>query len=62
MIFKLAELFWGPDGLAWGAKMARVVKGQTQYRIAHAWATDYDEPTCETYAQNITSGDDFNQH
>ena len=54
--FKLAELFCGPGGLAMGAKMARVVKGQARYRIAHAWATDYDESTCETYAQNITSG------
>lgn len=54
--FKLAELFCGPGGLAMGAKMARVYKGETRYRITHAWATDYDEPTCETYAQNITSG------
>ena len=56
MIFRLAELFCGPGGLAMGAKMARVVKGQTSYRIAHAWATDYDESTCATYALNITSG------
>ena len=54
--FNLAELFCGPGGLAMGAKMARVCKGQTRYRIAHAWATDYDESTCETYAQNITAG------
>ena len=54
--FRLAELFCGPGGLAMGAKMAKVCKGQTCYRIIHAWATDYDEPTCETYAHNITSG------
>lgn len=54
--FKLAELFCGPGGLACGAKMARVAKGSDQYRISHAWATDYDESTCETYATNITSG------
>lgn len=54
--FRLAELFCGPGGLACGAKMARVFKGQKRYRITHAWATDYDESTCETYAQNITSG------
>lgn len=54
--FKLAELFCGPGGLACGAKMSHVVKGQTRYRITHAWATDYNESTCETYAHNITSG------
>lgn len=56
IVFRLGELFCGPGGLACGAKMARVFKGQTRYSITHAWATDYDESTCETYAHNITSG------
>lgn len=54
--FKLAELFCGPGGLACGAKMARVKTKKGVMRISHAWATDYDEPTCQTYALNITSG------
>ena len=54
--FRLAELFCGLGGLVMGAKMARVYKENPRYRITHAWATDYVESTCETYAQNITSG------
>lgn len=54
--FKLAELFCGPGGLACGSRMARVMDGSTCYQIAHAWATDYNESTCETYARNITAG------
>lgn len=51
MIFKLGELFCGPGGLAWGATHADI--GDPDYGIAHAWANDYDESTCETYIRNI---------
>ena len=51
MIFKLGELFCGPGGLAWGATHADI--GDPQWGIAHQWANDYDENTCETYRRNI---------
>lgn len=55
MIFRLGELFCGPGGLAWGARMAGVVRGADgeEFSIRHAWATDYDESTCRTYGFNI---------
>ena len=53
MIFRLGELFCGPGGLALAAKQAVVRKGRKTYSIRHAWANDYDEDTCATYAQNI---------
>ena len=49
-IFRLGELFSGPGGIAQGAKLASGVAGNT---IAHAWATDYDKDTCETYRANF---------
>lgn len=49
MIFKMGELFCGPGGIAYGATHAKV----DGYSIAHAWANDYDENTCETYRTNI---------
>lgn len=52
--FKLGELFCGPGGLACGARMAGSVrKNNDVFSIQHAWATDYDESTCRTYAHNI---------
>lgn len=51
MLFKLGELFCGPGGLAWGAIHADI--GLPNYKIVHAWANDYDENTCKTYARNI---------
>lgn len=50
MIYRLGELFCGPGGLAWGAMHADIGNGD---RIVHAWANDYDGPTCETYRRNI---------
>lgn len=52
-IFKLGELFCGPGGIALGAKMASETANPTDYSISHAWATDYDKDTCETYRTNI---------
>lgn len=49
--FTLGELFCGPGGLAWGALNADI--GQSQYKIHHKWANDYDMETCETYRKNI---------
>lgn len=49
--FKLGELFCGPGGIACGALRAKSDDGAI--RIAHAWANDYDQDTCETYRNNI---------
>lgn len=54
MRFRLGELFCGPGGIAKGALSASTRDNQGEpYTIAHAWATDYDEPTCRTYRRNI---------
>ena len=54
MRFRLGELFCGPGGLAWGALSAKVVGVDGEaFTIEHAWATDYDEATCQTYRRNI---------
>lgn len=49
--FKLGELFCGPGGLGIAAKNSKIEN--TNYKITHAWATDYDRDTCETYRNNI---------
>ena len=51
--FRLGELFCGPGGIALGAKNAKVQTDSVDYSITHAWATDYDKDTCETYRTNI---------
>ncbi len=51
--YRLGELFSGPGGLALGAKWARFQPNGSSYSISHAWATDYDKDTCETYRRNI---------
>jgi len=51
--FRLGEFFCGPGGLALGAKSAKAKIGKRNYLIKHAWATDYDHDSCETYRINI---------
>ncbi|OQW92911.1 MAG: DNA (cytosine-5-)-methyltransferase [Beggiatoa sp. IS2] len=53
MTYRLGELFSGPGGIALGAKITKVVTNHSNYAITHAWATDYDKDTCETYQKNI---------
>jgi DNA (cytosine-5)-methyltransferase 1 len=53
MNFSFGELFCGPGGLAYAAKHTKVSSGQGDWSISHAWATDYDADTCETYRKNI---------
>ena len=53
MIFRFGELFCGPGGLALAASKAASNYDKHGYRIHHAWATDYDRDTCETYRKNI---------
>ena len=56
-IIKLGELFCGPGGLAIGALSARVETDSHIYKMGHAWANDYDQDTCLTYAKNICKCD-----
>ncbi len=51
--YRLGELFSGPGGIALGAKSAKLNTESAEYSISHAWATDYDKDTCETYRTNI---------
>ena len=49
--FKLAEFFSGPGGMGYGASISKVKDSS----IEHAWATDYDQDSCNTYKRNIDS-------
>lgn len=49
--FRMGEFFCGPGGLACGAISARIEN--PRFRIAHAWSNDFDQQTCNTYAENI---------
>lgn len=51
--FCLGELFSGPGGLALAAKHSFLKVQKKEFRIRHAWATDYDPDTCKTYTWNI---------
>lgn len=53
--FRMGELFSGPGGIACGARNASSKDGN--YKITHAWASDFDSDTCATYIENITGGD-----
>lgn len=56
VVFKLAELFCGPGGLALGAKMARVCSDATEFLVEPVWANDIDPDACRTYVRNIHGG------
>lgn len=49
--FQLGELFCGPGGLAYAATTAKIE--DSNYKIVHKWANDYDLDTCRTYIRNI---------
>ncbi|MDP3583350.1 MAG: DNA cytosine methyltransferase, partial [Ignavibacteria bacterium] len=53
MVFRFGELFCGPGGLGLAAKLAKVKNTHDNFRIEHAWSTDYDKDSCNTYRQNI---------
>lgn len=54
-IFRMAELFCGPGGLALGALAAS--SDNNNYSINPIWANDLNLDTCNTYALNIHDGD-----
>jgi len=53
MIFRFGELFCGPGGLGLAAKNAKIDATNPEYKIEHAWSTDYDKDSCNTYIKNI---------
>lgn len=53
MIFRFGELFSGPGGIGFGAKLAKIEKNGQLYLLSHVWATDFDKDSCETYVKNI---------
>ncbi len=57
MKFKIGELFSGPGGIGYAAKVAKATADNgEEFSIEHAWATDYDKDTCDTFAHNICNG------
>lgn len=52
-MFRLAELFSGPGGLAYGASKASVVNDNVVYKVKSVWANDIDSYTCMTYSRNM---------
>ncbi len=48
---KYSELFCGPGGMGYGAKLAS--DNHKNIKIEHLWATDNDPNACKTYAYNI---------
>lgn len=53
VVLRLGEFFSGPGGLAKGAVMSSSTNNGTQLLVTSAWANDYDEDTCRTYALNL---------
>lgn len=53
MKFKFGELFCGPGGLGLAAKLAKTNNKSIELAIDHAWSTDYDKDSCNTYIKNI---------
>ena len=49
--FRLVEIFCGSGGLALEARTAKIEN--SDYKIIHKWANDYDRDTCNTYIRNI---------
>ena len=52
--FQLGEFFCGPGGLGYGSSLAKVTnKKNDEYSVDHAWASDYDQDSCDTYKLNV---------
>lgn len=49
--FRLGELYCGPGGLAFGALNS--ISNNGEFNVTHAWSTDYDHDSCQTYIKNI---------
>lgn len=58
IIFKLAEIFSGPGGLALGAIKSSAQNKNFSYKVIPIWSNDLDPDTCKTNARNIHNGKD----
>ena len=47
--FKLAKFISEPGCISYGAGLSKVKNNS----IEHAWASDYDQDSCNTYKRNI---------
>lgn len=56
-VFRIAELFSGPGGLAFGAVNTKISSSGSSYALQSVWSNDIDIDACKTYARNIHSGD-----
>lgn len=57
MKFRIGKLFSAPGGIGYAAKVAKATaENGEKFNIEHAWATDYDKDTCDTFAHNICNG------
>jgi DNA (cytosine-5)-methyltransferase 1 len=57
--FYLGELFCGPGGIGYGAKLANIKLNNKILNIKHSWSSDYDNDSCETYKHNISNKNVF---
>lgn len=57
VIFRLAELFCGPGGLALGVISAQFRHRGIAYSVNPIWANDVHEDSCKTYIRNIHHGE-----
>lgn len=55
--FTIGEMYCGPGGIGMAAKLATLNKLNKNYSFRHAWATDYDPDTCQTYKNNVIKDD-----
>jgi len=53
VVFRLAELFCGPGGLALGAISAKLKYKDVEYIVTPVWANDIHKDSCKTYIRNI---------
>ena len=51
--FTVGEMYSGPGGIGLALSQTKVKGKKIDLSFKHVWATDYDEDTCKTYAQNI---------
>jgi DNA (cytosine-5)-methyltransferase 1 len=55
--FKVGELYCGPGGLGLATEFAEIRYKGKRYACNHAWATDSDSDSCQTYLRNVLKND-----
>lgn len=54
----IGEMYCGPGGIGYAAKISSIIHEDVQYKYTHRWATDYHADTCKTYENNIAKHED----